>query len=1005
MPRLLLRAAVAIPAGLLLCSCTTFERSPAPGATAGIIYVGTPRVSGRERLVNDRREQEEWLHAQLTGVDQAVFGTNGAVDTRSVSILAAGLQAKTGPDVDLFRVQQQTNVALAREQGSSLAAAERVRTAAANQIAAQLAKKEIDAKEAAAQMAALGITPAALNTTVAPASAPNASGAGAASSNSALTEFLKTGSYSPATGASGAMSGATAAPIDLFRDRLALREEIRNEINENALDETHDLNSHTLYRLTFDATLLPDDDTSAWAVINVSLSPPKKADANLWQTYRAYKERVLNASFLQRVQAIQSYAAQCQKESTLPLFIDCATRQSLNSSTRQKLVLAAQHDTESVSTSFVVALKDIRLLDAQLTRDLNAFRTASSVPTNQRRAPAQMLSVPGNATADFSRALFAVVFRAMLSEVQEEGLGCYFEITSSGAGLGRGTAQQIEPAGYAIALKTPEPRLECAKLSEEEVKAAFSDKVSTFPVEPRVYAVTPKETVQRISDVSSHRAASELVMGLSALAGVGKIDAMLQSIKQNDAFLQALRRQPLVVGFSNQVIASASGKTSPFRCKAEVSDPKADAARCKSDSLAVEAKGAAFGWVLGPTFAISSDCRLPSFRQTLKQQSLTAGVSLPSWWRTVTVTVTGSWHRENASLRSSWAEKNVVLTKSFEVSLPFRASALDGLFAPERMERVPYVEEQYRTKVQVGQAARLLLRGENIWRSTEVFIGAQRADRVRLLPDMQGLVAEFNQILPVWGAAAGGDEAVEISVATSDGFMTVGTAALTKQSSVKPVVVGFGRRFFGDQVTTIHADPPITLFRSLELRASSPTNARLDVKLGDAAAGLAISRDGTEVQMTPKVDDLKLAAGAPIDLFLVMTSDRALGPEVLPIVNSAIYYPRSGDAVAAAAWATAGAGLRSIKLTLPPGAKEAFSSAATGAVRLLAVATTGNGLKVKLDSPACVVNGKSCTLPLSPAGQIDSQTAAALKSGDFTLEIQLDGDDSPEVSPRTLAGK
>jgi len=52
---------------------------------------------------------------------------------------------------------------------------------------------------------------------------------------------------------------------------MAYREEVRNEILENQLDDRHDIAGNTLYRLKFDATVVPLHDTSAYAMVEVRI--------------------------------------------------------------------------------------------------------------------------------------------------------------------------------------------------------------------------------------------------------------------------------------------------------------------------------------------------------------------------------------------------------------------------------------------------------------------------------------------------------------------------------------------------------------------------------------------------------------------------------------------------------------------------------------------------------------------------------------------------------------
>ena len=59
---------------------------------------------------------------------------------------------------------------------------------------------------------------------------------------------------------------------DLFRMKNTYREAVRAEIMETQLDDRHDIKGNTIYRLAFDATVLPGAKTNALAIIKVTLS-------------------------------------------------------------------------------------------------------------------------------------------------------------------------------------------------------------------------------------------------------------------------------------------------------------------------------------------------------------------------------------------------------------------------------------------------------------------------------------------------------------------------------------------------------------------------------------------------------------------------------------------------------------------------------------------------------------------------------------------------------------
>lgn len=65
--------------------------------------------------------------------------------------------------------------------------------------------------------------------------------------------------------------------------------------------------------------------------------------------------------------------------------------------------------------------------------------------------------------------------------------------------------------------------------------------------------------------------------------------------------------------------------------------------------------------------------------------------------------------------------------------------------------------------------ASILIPGERLWRSTSVTLGGQIADRITVLPDMRGIVASFEQVDTPPGAAAGEPARGTLSVWTSEG--------------------------------------------------------------------------------------------------------------------------------------------------------------------------------------------------------------------------------------------
>jgi hypothetical protein len=141
--------------------------------------------------------------------------------------------------------------------------------------------------------------------------------------------------------------------------------------------------------------------------------------------------------------------------------------------------------------------------------------------------------------------------------------------------------------------------------------------------------------------------------------------------------------------------------------------------------------------------------------------SLAAVISIPSWWRSVDVSYETCWVdrgalEPNRAAGSDWTGESIgsicgtgtLKPRVDTVRLPFTQSEISRKLGFELLT-VPHLDaKQTPQALRVGHAGDLLLTGGRLWRSTEVFLNSQRADRISVLPDMQGIVAHFNCVLP-----------------------------------------------------------------------------------------------------------------------------------------------------------------------------------------------------------------------------------------------------------------
>jgi hypothetical protein len=229
------------------------------------------------------------------------------------------------------------------------------------------------------------------------------------------------------------------------------------------------------------------------------------------------------------------------------------------------------------------------------------------------------------------------------------------------------------------------------------------------------YAATPKETASSVMAESRDQAAMDLAAS-AALPGQGDMGGALRAGQSSSVGRVTAGRRVRVMGFAG------TGKT----------DTKPH-----------------FGWMIEPP-------RIGAEAQPV-QQSLTAIVSLPSWWQKVRVVVRTCWRGEHGFPEAEVAERRACAEGSayrnvFTINLPWNVKDINRKLAYD-IRRVPFIQSlngEFGISFpvyHVGQTkARLLIEGGDLWRSTMVTLGSQRASEILVLPNMRGIVATFDVI-------------------------------------------------------------------------------------------------------------------------------------------------------------------------------------------------------------------------------------------------------------------
>lgn len=197
---------------------------------------------------------------------------------------------------------------------------------------------------------------------------------------------------------------------------------------------------------------------------------------------------------------------------------------------------------------------------------------------------------------------------------------------------------------------------------------------------------------------------------------------------------------------------------------------------------------------------------------------------MPAWLEEVRVKITRSWTDPSGT-------PDVQLGKPSEytVELPVNFDTVNvSLF--ETNDRSPAIFEwatESKT-IRPCESVDILIPGARLWRSTVVTLGSQKADRIYVLPDMNGIIASFKQVqFPSTWSNLSHDFHAPITVWTSQGSTTGGGAV--------PIYATFKAAALGE-------DPKPMVCTSAPERGTAVTQAHTPATAAAATAAPATAQ-------------------------------------------------------------------------------------------------------------------------------------------------------------------
>ena len=124
------------------------------------------------------------------------------------------------------------------------------------------------------------------------------------------------------------------------------------------------------------------------------------------------------------------------------------------------------------------------------------------------------------------------------------------------------------------------------------------------------------------------------------------------------------------------------------------------------------------------------------------QKSQFALISVPAWTSRLTVAVRTGW-------LDSRSMENATEFYSYVVPIPPDYEAFDSFIGGQESVRRPQINEELMDddiKFVACRKAAILIPGLRLWRSAMVTVGSEKADRITVLPNMRGIIAEFTKL-------------------------------------------------------------------------------------------------------------------------------------------------------------------------------------------------------------------------------------------------------------------
>lgn len=676
---------------------------------AGTIAVSDPKLFTREALITERAKDLRWIDQLISegeNPEKIKFQPEIFREIEQIASFAAALGLKFDPAAGLnYRRSQETGDL--RQEIDALKL----------QIQLEQLKRDVELiRGGFADQTAPVNKDIAATTATSPAPAVSASATDQLKTaidklTDALTKRLD------ADGKAAATTRIGSNPFDEFRDRSAYRDMLKSARNAAQLDQIHDAGNNRLIRLNFQASVIPTEKfRGSLGVVQMAIdqppnSGPSRQLLNDWTNDINRDARFRNGAKLK-----------VEKE---------PVRQLLDGGRFEKITIArvdvilpwlTDEAGKPQSPSGILARAKWGEDMTKLFSDAGGYLSGLAVGFDASMAQAvcgdgkeppgarevmQAYEVASDRVASFEYYLLAD--KVARDNDLPSPLEKLPDLSSEAQ------AARTFLAGLTARMKDhPVCKSQVAGVEQGWSWTALSD-LPLPDQNVRIYEVGPREQAQQVSTVA--RSASSLALAASIAAsnpGSGSAgEAAAGYSRQAMGRAEALERLPRVVGYT------VGGKS-------------------------------AFGWVLGPHATLDPKGKV-LVEQVIKPYDLVVDLSVPNWWRSLTLKVSKAWAPSPETVAGGSISQG---DASQEITVPLVASGAEYEAFTEYLLRSQAgkfsISDYSGGPINACAESRLYVRGFNIWRTQRAFLLGEviGPDKIDVAPDMKGIFLTIPAIKP-----------------------------------------------------------------------------------------------------------------------------------------------------------------------------------------------------------------------------------------------------------------